>query len=147
METNPERMREQSWRGMVREANLYARGTACGSFHNLAGGLASHLHERGIHNLSCGVYRLISTGLPASTALDVTRDLCSASRTEPSKDQIATLYGAAEIDYRRAGCALPAPNVRQQPLTKLLRNSLPEARRLVTETLRSRVAGSNGSQF
>ena len=36
-------------------------GAACGSFHNLAGGLASRLHERGVHKLRSGVSRLIST--------------------------------------------------------------------------------------
>lgn len=94
-----------------------------------------------------GVSTNLHPSLTASTALDVTRDLCSASRTEPSKNQIATLYGAAEIDYRRASSTLPAPNIRQHPLTELLRYSLPEVLRLVTKALRRRVALSNWPQF
>ena len=81
----------------------------------MAGGLASRLHERGVHNLSRGVSRLIPTpAMRASTALDVTRHFSIASRTEPSQNQIAASYFAAEFDYRRAACTLPTPNIRQQ---------------------------------
>src|SRR5207247_2478474 len=90
---------------------------------------------------------LIDTSLLVSTALDVTRDFCSASLTEPSKNQIATLNDAAEIDDPRAGSTRPAPNIRQNPLTELLRYSLPEVLRLGTKALRRRVALSNWPQF
>ena len=82
-----------------------------------------------------------------STALDVTRDFCSASLTGPPKNQIATLNDAAEIDDPRAGSTLPAPNIRQNPLTELLRYSLPEVLRLATKALRRRVALSNWPEF
>ena len=67
----------------------------------------------------------------------MTRDFCSASLTEPPKNQIATLNDAAEIDDSRAGSTLPAPNIRQNPLTELLRYSLPEVLRLAENWLSS----------
>ncbi len=116
--------------------------------HNRAGGLASRHHERGVHKLSSGVSRLISISAPpASTALDVARHFCSASRAKPLQNQIAAFYGTAEVDYRRASSTLPAPNIRQQPSAELLRYSLPEALRLVSKASRRRVAGCNSPQF
>jgi hypothetical protein len=78
-----------------------------------------------------------------SAAFEVTGDLCSASRTESSENQITTLYGAAEIDYRRHVTTLPAPNIRQHPLTELLGYSIPEMFCLVTKALRRRVGVSD----